>query len=66
MNKNISAKPCPICQKLAFTIGSDKKGKKILSCGHAVKFKKTRSQKEMDRKYVQTEFGLELRSSKIA
>lgn len=61
MNK-ISKKPCPICQELAITIGSDSKGKKILSCGHKVKFKKTRSQKDMDRKYVQTEFGLELRS----
>ena len=64
MNK-ISQKPCPICQQLSITIGCDKKGKKILSCGHKIHFKNTRSQKEMDRKYVQTEFGLELRRNKI-
>ena len=34
----------------------------MLGCGHTIKFKKTRSQKEMDRKYVATEFGLELKS----
>lgn len=59
MNK-ISKKPCPICQVLGVTIGTDKKGKKILSCGCKVKFKKTRSEKEMDRRYVQTAWGLEL------
>lgn len=59
MNK-ISKKPCPICKEMGITIGSDKKGKKILSCGHKVKFKKTRSEKDMDRKYVSTPYGLEL------
>jgi hypothetical protein len=59
MNK-ISQKPCPICQQLSITIGCDKKGKKILSCGHTVSFKRTRSEKEMDRKYISTPYGLEL------
>ena len=56
----MSQKPCPICQQLSITIGSDKKGKKILSCGHKVSFKRTRSEKDMDRKYVMTAWGLEL------
>lgn len=59
MNK-LSKKPCPICQELGITIGTDKKGKKILSCGHKIKFKKTRSEKDMDRKYISTPYGLEL------
>lgn len=41
-------------------IGRTKKGEKLTSCGHAFKFKKTKSQKEIDRKYVQTPWGLEL------
>jgi len=42
-------------------IGIDKNGKKIASCGHAFKFKKSRSEKELDRKYVKTaDGGLEL------
>jgi hypothetical protein len=58
---NLSLKPCPICQKMMWVIGTDAKGKKITSCGHKFRFKKTRSQKEMDRKYVQTpDGGLEL------
>lgn len=57
----ISKKPCPICQTMMFIIGTDKKGKKITSCGHKYKFKKTKSQKDMDRKYVSTpDGGLEL------
>jgi|WetSurMetagenome_2_1015567.scaffolds.fasta_scaffold1672045_1 hypothetical protein len=53
--------PCPICKKLIFVIGTNRKGKKIGSCGCTWKFKKTKSAKEMDRKYVQTPTGLELR-----
>lgn len=60
-NTKLSLKPCPICQQMMLIIGVDAKGKKITSCGHKFKFKKTRSQKEMDRKYVRTpDGGLEL------
>lgn len=53
--------PCPICRKKMFIIGKSDKGEKLTSCGHAFKFKKTRSQKEMDRKYIRTpDGGLEL------
>jgi hypothetical protein len=58
--KNQSERPCPICKTMMIVIGTNKKGKKIGSCGCAFHFKKTKSQKDMDRKYVQTEFGLEL------
>ncbi len=58
MNK-ISMKPCPICQTMGFIIGETNKGKKLLSCGHATHFKKTKSEKDMDRKYIKTEYGLE-------
>lgn len=58
---NVSNYPCPICHKKMFIIGKSAKGEKLTSCGHAFKFKKTRSQKEMDRKYVRTpDGGLEL------
>lgn len=58
MNK-ISMRPCPICKVDMFIIGVDSKGKKIGSCGHKWKFKKTKSQKDMSRSYIQTEYGLE-------
>lgn len=58
---NLSLKPCPICTKMMWIIGTDTKGKKITSCGHKFRFKKTKSQKDMDRKYVRTpDGGLEL------
>jgi len=57
----MSIKPCPICHGMMWVIGVDNKGRKLTSCGHRFKFKKTRSQKEMDRKYVRTpDGGLEL------
>lgn len=60
-NNQLSLKPCPICRTMMLVIGVDKKGKKITSCGHKFKFKKTKSQKDMDRKYVRTpDGGLEL------
>jgi hypothetical protein len=61
MGNKLSMKPCPICHTMMLVIGTDSKGKKITSCGHSFKFKRTRSQKEMDRKYVSTpDGGLEL------
>ena len=60
MKNQNSNHPCPICQKMSYIIGKDNKGKKIGSCGCSWRFKKTRSQKEMDRKYIKTEYGLEL------
>jgi ssDNA-binding Zn-finger/Zn-ribbon topoisomerase 1 len=60
-HSQVSLKPCPICRTMMLVIGTDNKGKKLTSCGHAFKFKKTRSQKEMDRKYIRTpDGGLEL------
>jgi hypothetical protein len=56
---NVSQKPCPICHELAMIIGQDDKGKKITSCGHSFKFKQTKSQKDMSRKYIKTPYGLE-------
>ena len=57
----LSSKPCPICRQMMFVIGLTKKGEKLTSCGHKYKFKKTKSQKDMDRKYVRTpDGGLEL------
>jgi hypothetical protein len=45
---------------MVMIIGQDSRGKKIASCGHKFKFKKTKSQKDMDRKYIETPWGLEL------
>lgn len=60
-NENkLSMKPCPICQQMMLVIGEDSKGKKLTSCGHKYKFKQTRSQKDMSRKYIETPWGLEL------
>lgn len=59
MPDNSLQKRCPICQSPMFIIGTDPKGKKITSCGHKFKFKKTKSQKQLDRKYIRTEWGLE-------
>jgi hypothetical protein len=58
--KNNSFRPCPICKELMITIGRDAKGKSLTSCGHAYSFKKTKSQKDMERKYIETLWGLEL------
>lgn len=58
-NQKISIRPCPICHQMTTLIGQDDKGKKIFGCGHKARFRRTRSQKEMDRKYVSTPFGLE-------
>ena len=55
-----SQHPCPICRQMAYIIGTNSKGKKIGSCGCVYRFKQSRSQKDMARKYVQTEYGLEL------
>jgi len=53
--------PCPICQQPMTIIGLNNKNKKIASCGHVFSFRKTKSAKMLDRKYIQTPFGLELR-----
>jgi hypothetical protein len=58
-NNQVSMKPCPICQQMMFITGTDGK-KKITSCGHKFRFKLTKSQKDMARKYIRTEYGLEL------
>jgi len=55
----LSMKPCPICHKMSFIVGQTKNGKKLASCGHAFHFKKTKSQKDMDKKYIKTAYGLE-------
>lgn len=60
MSQKISIKPCPICKEMMVVVGTSAKGEKITSCGHQYSFKKTRSQKESDRKYISTPWGLEL------
>jgi hypothetical protein len=60
MSSKASTHPCPICKEQMVVIGKTDKGEKITSCGHKYHFKKTRSQKEMDRRYVVTPWGLEL------
>lgn len=49
---------CPFCHDLQILIGQNG-SKKLLACGHRFLFKKTKSQKDMARKYVRTEYGLE-------
>lgn len=56
---DLSQRPCPICGQMMFIVGNDGK-KKLTSCGHKYKFKQTKSQKDMGRKYIQTAWGLEL------
>lgn len=57
-----SMRPCPICRDIIFVIGVNSKGKKIGSCGCTWKFKKTKSAKDLDRKYVRTpDGGLEIK-----
>lgn len=57
----ISKLRCPICHKdEIIIIGTNEKGEKLTSCGHAYHFKKTKSQKMMDKKYVSHPWGLEL------
>jgi len=63
-NKNYLTKPCPICRQMMFITGVTPKGEKITSCGHKYKFKQTKSQKDMGRKYVETPWGLELAEEK--
>ncbi len=55
----VSEKPCPICKKMIWIVGKSKNGKTIASCGHSFRFKKTKSQKILDRKYRETPWGLE-------
>lgn len=57
--KNKLEHPCPICKKMMYIIGTNSKGKKIGSCGCTWKFKQTRSQKDMSRKYIVTEWGIQ-------
>lgn len=62
MNIKKSEYPCPICKKIIWIIGTDSKGRKIGSCGCVWKFRKTRSQKDIDRKYIKTpDGGLEIK-----
>lgn len=58
--KKTSMYPCPICKKIMCIIGTTGKGEKIASCGHKFKFKKTKSKKLSERKYIKTAWGLEL------
>ena len=56
----VSERPCPICKKTIWVIGKTIKGESIAGCGHVFKFKKSKSAKDLDRKYVTTPWGLEL------
>jgi hypothetical protein len=59
--KKLSQHPCPICRKITIIVGQASNGKKIGSCGCSWRFKRTRSQKEAERNYVRTVWGLEKR-----
>lgn len=60
MNNTINDRPCPICHETIWVIGKTKKGESIASCGHVFSFKKSKYQKEFDKKYQMTPWGLEL------
>jgi hypothetical protein len=51
---------CPVCKCLKCLIGF-KNNKKLLECGHIISFKKTKSEKDLDKKYIKTPWGFELR-----
>lgn len=55
-------KKCPVCHKMMFITGQDSKKRKLTSCGHSFSFNRTKSQKIMDRKYISTPWGLELKN----
>lgn len=59
--KPTKLRPCPICNQIMWVIGKTKNSKKITSCGHVFKFKKTKFQKLLDNKYKQTSWGLEIK-----
>ena len=59
-NNKVSQFPCPLCKTLTAIIGTNSKGKKIGSCGCTWKFKQSKSSKDMSKKYIKTEYGLEL------
>lgn len=61
MQNKISQFPCPICKQIISIIGSTSKGKKIGSCGCTWKFKKSKSKKRLDNKYIETKDGFELK-----
>lgn len=56
----LSKHPCPICKNEMFIIGKTDKGESLTSCGCRFSFKKSRSQKVAERKYIRTPWGLEL------
>jgi hypothetical protein len=58
---NTKLRPCPICHEMMCIVGKTKNNKKLTSCGHTFKFKKTKFQKTLDKKYIKTPWGLELR-----
>lgn len=60
MSDKVSSRPCPICRQMMVVIGKTNKNESLTSCGHSYSFKKTKSQKDMERKYIVTEWGLEL------
>ena len=54
-------RPCPICNKMMWVVGKTKNNKKITSCGHIFRFRKSKFQKFLDKKYIETPWGLEIR-----
>ena len=60
MTCQVSQKPCPICRKMMFVIGKNNNGGTLTSCGHRYKFKRTRSEKMLDRRYIKRPWGLEI------
>ena len=54
-------RPCPICHKMMWIVGKTKNNKKITSCGHLFRFKKSKIERLIDQKYTKTSWGLELK-----
>lgn len=46
---------------MMWVVGKTKNNKKITSCGHTFRFKKSKFQKFLDQKYIETPWGLEIR-----
>lgn len=57
--KPYKGRSCPICHNPMFITGKDSKGRTLTSCGHAYKFKRSKSEKMAERMYVRTPWGLE-------
>lgn len=59
MSSKVLTRPCPICRDLVFVTQRYNNGYLLASCGHKFRFKKTKSEKIMDRNFIVRPWGLE-------